>query len=52
MVEKMANRNKYIVTRRVTYIGGLDWMIGFIAPYTFTILGATGSTALSLSYTH
>jgi hypothetical protein len=25
---------------------GLDWMIGFIAPHTFTQLGTTGNTAL------
>jgi hypothetical protein len=30
---------------------GLDWMIGFITPYTFTDTGTTGKTALSLFYT-
>jgi hypothetical protein len=31
--------SEYIVTSRglrLTYKTGLDWMIGFIAPYTFT----------------
>jgi hypothetical protein len=34
--------------------GVLDWMIGFVAPYTLTKLGATSNTALSLiyEYTH
>jgi hypothetical protein len=31
--------------------GVLDWMNGFIAPYTFTQFGITGNTALSLFYT-
>jgi hypothetical protein len=35
----------------VTYRRVLDWMIGFIAPYTFTHFGTTGYTALSLFYT-
>jgi hypothetical protein len=30
---------------------GLDWMMGFIAPYTLIQIGTTGSTALSLFYT-
>jgi hypothetical protein len=38
----------YIVTCRGDYRRVLDWMIGFIAPCTFTQLGTTGNTALSL----
>jgi hypothetical protein len=30
---------------------GLDWMIGFIAPYTFTQVESTGNITLSLFYT-
>jgi hypothetical protein len=30
---------------------GLDQMIVFIAPYTFTDFGTTGNTALSIFYT-
>jgi hypothetical protein len=30
---------------------GLDWMIGFIASYTFTHFAIIGNTALSLFYT-
>jgi hypothetical protein len=33
----------------VTY--KMDWMIGFIAPYTFTQFRTTGNTALLLFYT-
>jgi hypothetical protein len=35
----------------VPYKKGLDWMIGFVAPYTFTQFGTTDNTALSLFYT-
>jgi hypothetical protein len=34
----------------VTIDGGLDWMIKFIAPDTFTHFGTRGNTALSLIY--
>jgi hypothetical protein len=37
-----------LLTLRMTIEGVLDWMIGFIAPYTFTQFGTTGNTALSL----
>jgi hypothetical protein len=34
----------------VTIDAGLDWMIGFIAPYTFTHLGTAGITMLLLTH--
>jgi hypothetical protein len=37
---------------RLIHIDGvLEWMIAFIAPYTFTQFGTTTDTALSLFYT-
>jgi hypothetical protein len=36
----------------VTINGGLDWIIGFIAPYTFTHFGTTGNTVLLIFYTY
>jgi hypothetical protein len=42
---------QHIVTRKGDYRRVLDRMIRFIAPYTFTHFGTTGSTALSLLHT-
>jgi hypothetical protein len=36
--------SRVLVTIRV--YGILDWLIGFIAPYTFTQIETTGNTAL------
>jgi hypothetical protein len=44
------NINIDIVTCISDYSRCLDWMIGFIAPYTYTTQ-AYGNTALSLFYT-
>jgi hypothetical protein len=35
----------------MTYRRVLDWMFGFILPYTLIQLGTTGNTALPLFYT-
>jgi hypothetical protein len=48
------SKTAYLVLSRVgvTYKTGFGiWMIGFIAPSTFTQFGTTGTTALSLFYT-
>jgi hypothetical protein len=48
------NINTILSRVGVTYkteFGLNDWIIGFIAPYTFTQFRTTGNTALSLFYT-